>query len=203
MTAEQAAKVSPLDHLVAGGWSGCIPGERLGVHEVRFVPQINVRVTAGSPARAAVTAALGFGLPEVPDTVVTDADGLRAALWLGPDEWLVVGPAATGVGDLESRLREAVGADWGSVVDVSSNRTVIEVGGPRARDLLARGCSLDMHPRRFGPGWCAQTLIARAGVTLWQKDHRPTFWLFVRASFAAYLAEWIVDAVEGMPSEEA
>ena len=91
-------------------------------------------------------------------------------------------------------MRASFAPDWGSVVDVSANRTVIELSGPRARELLAHGCSLDLHPRSFGPGDCAQTLLAQTAVILWQTDDAPTFKIFVRASFAAHLTRWLADA---------
>jgi sarcosine oxidase subunit gamma len=66
------------------------------------------------------------------------------------------------------------------------------VGGPRARDLLAHGCALDLHPRVFGPGRCAQTMLARAQVVLLPRP--DDFLVLVRSSFAAYLSEWLLDA---------
>jgi sarcosine oxidase subunit gamma len=67
------------------------------------------------------------------------------------------------------------------------------VAGPRARDLLAHGCALDLHPRSFGPGRCAQTMLARAQVLLVAHDG-DEFTVFVRSSFAGYLATWLLDA---------
>ena len=60
--------------------------------------------------------------------------------------------------------------------------------------MLAKGCSLDLHPRSFQPGMCAQTLLAKTAVILWQTDDAPTLKVFVRASFAAHLARWLADA---------
>jgi sarcosine oxidase, subunit gamma len=77
-------------------------------------------------------------------------------------------------------------------VDVSAQRTTLLVGGPRARDLLAHGCALDLHPSVFGPGSCAQTMLARAQVVL--LSQQEGFLVLVRSSFAAYLAEWLLDA---------
>jgi sarcosine oxidase subunit gamma len=62
------------------------------------------------------------------------------------------------------------------------------------RDLLAAGCSLDLHPRAFAPDRCAQTLLARAQVILEQRGE-DAFRLHVRGSFAVYLASWLIDAV--------
>lgn len=97
--------------------------------------------------------------------------------------------------DLEARLRKAAGEAHVSVTDVSAQRTTLLVSGPRARDLLAHGCSLDLHPRVFTPGGCAQTALARAQVVLVARaEARAGFWVLVRSSFAGYLADWLLDA---------
>jgi sarcosine oxidase subunit gamma len=92
-------------------------------------------------------------------------------------------------------LRETLGQQPGSVVDVSAARTTLELAGPRARDVLEHGCALDLHPRAFGPGQCAQTLLAKANVVLHQVDDAPTYRLLVRPSFARYLVAWLLDAM--------
>ncbi|HEX2132420.1 MAG TPA: sarcosine oxidase subunit gamma family protein [Actinophytocola sp.] len=117
----------------------------------------------------------------------------RDVLWLGPDEWLVVGPPGDAPA-IETLLRQGIGDGHGSVVDVSANRTTLSVAGPHARDVLAKGCSIDLHPSVFAPGHCAQTLLARAQVILRQVDAEPTYHVLVRGSFAPYLAEWLADA---------
>jgi sarcosine oxidase subunit gamma len=71
---------------------------------------------------------------------------------------------------------------------------VIEVAGSDARLLLAKGCSVDLHPRAFEPGRCAQTNLARAQVVLLARTPEPAYWVFARASFAEYVAEWLLDA---------
>lgn len=118
------------------------------------------------------------------------------ALWLGPDEWLVVGPPDSRR-DLEGRIREAAADEAASVsvTDVSAQRTTLLVAGPRARDLLAHGCALDLHPRAFGTGRCAQTSLGRTQVVLVARDEpRGGFWVLVRSSFAGYLTDWLLDA---------
>jgi sarcosine oxidase subunit gamma len=160
------------------------------LRELPFVPQFAVRV---APAKVgATTPLIGFELPGEPNTVA--GDERLAALWLGPDEWLVVGLAD------ETELREALAPVGGSVVDVSANRTTLELRGPRARELLEFGCPIDLHPRVFGPGRCAQTLLARANVLIWHVADEPeaTWRLFVRPSFAAYVAAWLADAADGL-----
>jgi sarcosine oxidase subunit gamma len=159
--------------------------------ELPFLAQVNVRLDPKGPADA-VELALGIPLPLTPNTSVRG--GGLTALWLGPDEWLIVGPAGTQT-DLEARLRSAVGEQHAAVTDVSAQRTTLLVAGDRARDLLAHGCSLDLHPRAFGPGRCAPTTLARAQVVLVASEEpEPGFWVLVRSSFAGYLAEWLLDA---------
>lgn len=167
-------------------------GGAVRLAELPFLAQVNVRLDAKGAAADAVGLALGVTLPLGPNTVVRA--GKLTAVWLGPDEWLVVGPPDT-QRDLESRIRAAAGDEPVSVTDVSAQRTTLLVAGPRASDLLAHGCPLDLHPRAFGPGHCAQTTLARAQIVLVARDAPGTgFWVLVRSSFAGYLTDWLLDA---------
>ncbi|MEU6912584.1 sarcosine oxidase subunit gamma [Streptomyces olindensis] len=167
-------------------------GGAIRLAELPFLTQINVRLDAKGAAAEAVGLALDLQLPLQPNTVVRA--GELTALWLGPDEWLLVGPPGS-ERDLEGRIREAAGDEFVSVIDVSAQRTTLLVTGPRARDLLAHGCPLDLHPRAFGPGRCAQTTLGRAQVVLVARDDpRAGFWVLVRSTFAGYLADWLLDA---------
>jgi sarcosine oxidase, subunit gamma len=192
-TALTTRQRSPLAHAagrLAAATHSCGGAVRLA--EVPFLAQLNVRLDAKSPAADAVGLALGLPLPLEPDTVVRVGD--LSVLWLGPDEWLLVGLPGTQRA-LESRIRSAAGDDPVSVTDVSAQRTTVLVGGPRARDLLSHGCRLDLHPRVFGPGRCAQTTLARTQVVLVARDEpRAGFWVLVRSSFADYLTDWLLDA---------
>ncbi|ANS70399.1 sarcosine oxidase gamma subunit [Streptomyces lincolnensis] len=169
-------------------------GGAVRLAELPFLTQIDVRLDAKGAAAEAVGLTLGLQLPLQPNTAVRA--GELTALWLGPDEWLLVSPPG-GRRDLENRIREAVAGDDEpvSVTDVSAQRTTLLVSGPRARDLLAHGCSLDLHPRAFGAGRCAQTTLGRAHVVLVARDEpRAGFWVLVRSSFAGYLTDWLLDA---------
>ena len=95
---------------------------------------------------------------------------------------------------LATALRRAVADGFAAVVELGSGQTVIEVAGPRAREVIAKGCPLDLHPRAFGPGSCAQSRLARAMVAIAQVDGAPTFELIVRRSFADYVWRWLTDA---------
>jgi sarcosine oxidase subunit gamma len=115
--------------------------------------------------------------------------------WLGPDEWLVIGEH-----DLET-LERAVGPDEGAAVDVSASRELLELEGPWARDVLASCCALDLHPRVFGPGHCAQTLVAKAPVLLGQTDEFPTYLVLVRPSLFSYVFSWLDDGIKAVLAE--
>ena len=119
------------------------------------------------------------------------AAGGRTALWLGPDEWLVV--ADEDGAALADALRSALGDDSGCVVDVSANRTTLELSGPAARAVLEKGCPADLHPRAFSPGTAVATTLGPVPVLLWQTG-ATTYRLLPRSSFADYVARWLLDA---------
>ena len=89
---------------------------------------------------------------------------------------------------------------------IASTTSAVAIGaldldrGRAARDLLARGCPLDLDPRSFAADQCAQTLLARVDVILFLMDDRDAFGVLVRASFARYLVDWLRDAIEGLES---
>lgn len=157
---------------------------------------IDLRGDRGDPAfAAAVEQVLGVAPSDAANTVA--GGGELDLLWLGPNQWLAVASAERGIG-LARRLDGALDGMHHSVCDVSAGRVVLELAGPEARAVLAQGLSLDLHPRVFGPGRCAQTGLARVPVILQQIDATPRFRLFVRASFAPYVAEWLRTAIEAV-----
>lgn len=155
--------------------------------------QIDVRARGGAVSRVASSLSLS-SLPEPNRFVATP---MGDCFWLGPDEWLVVGPETSRAETL-SVLERAVGREEGGAVDVTSSRVLFELRGPKARDVLASCCALDLHPRVFAPGHCAQTLVAKAPVLLAQIDEKPTYRLWVRPSFASYVVSWLADGLEGV-----
>jgi sarcosine oxidase subunit gamma len=162
---------------------GVRTGGGVMVEHVPFLAQVDVRLDA------ALLGLAPYPLPITPNTAWED--GPRAALWLGPDEWLVLGPPGAGpviVGELEA----ALDGSHLSIVDVSANRVALELSGPRAKEILSKGCALDLHPRRWQPGMCAQTMLARAQVILHERS--DTTGVLCRPSFADYLVDWLIDA---------
>lgn len=184
---EAAAAVSPLNEISAAAAAG------LSIREEPFLGYLNLRGQADEPAfLKAVSVAIGVDLPLEPNTTITGDTGLTV-LWLAPDEWLLITAPDTQA-YMEQGLEDGFGDLFAGVTDISSGFTMVEIGGRGARELIARGCSLDLHPREFGPGRCAQTLLAKATVLIHQTDATPTFRVVVRRSFADYLWRWLEDA---------
>lgn len=152
--------------------------------------QINLRGQSSDLTAAVAEACGGLALAaRVNDTTATSA---WHCLGLGPDEWLLVGPMTTGP-EVAARLTDKLSVYHTSVVDVSSSRVVLDISGPTAPALFASLTSLEMA--RLTPGRCAQTMMAKAQVILQSGANCETFHVFVRTSFARYLADVIVDAV--------
>ena len=173
------------------------------IRQMGPLPQVDVRFDpADGPLVERLATTMTAPPPLAPNTVSAADDGEGHWLWLGPDEWLVVGqeggPDEVGPA-VEAALRDAAGDAFLTTVDVSANRIGLEVAGPGAEALLAFGCSLDLDHPAYGAGRCAQTVVARAGVILWQVDELPTYRLLVRPSFASYLQAWLEDAATGLP----
>ena len=144
---------------------------------------------------AAVGRALDLLLPSEPCT--SAARDQISALWLGPDQWLVTCPGRDVPGLLAS-LRAALAGVHAAITDVTDGRVAFRVAGPSARDVLAKGCPLDLHARAFPPGRCAQSLLAKASVLIHLVDdgpeRGPSFDVYVARSFAHYLWTWLEDA---------
>jgi sarcosine oxidase subunit gamma len=180
-----ALRRSPLAHLsdrlaATGGES------TVRLREVAYLSSFEVRADPASPLS-------GGPWPEPGHAA---GAGPRYVLWCGPGWYLVVDEPGIA---LAEAVDGAAGADPDlSVVDVSAGRTVLELSGQYAREVLAHGCSIDLHPRAFGPGSCVQTTLAKAQVILHQTGAGPgraaTYRVFVRASYADYLARWLLDA---------
>ena len=161
--------------------------------EEPFVAMVDLRIDPDGPASSRASAVLGVELPTTPSTYVSTAT--LTAIWMGPDEWLITAGTRSAA-TLETELRAAVGED-GAAIDVSAQRTTLRLSGPDAREVLAKGCSLDLHPKVFRKGTAAQTMLGLAGVVLIALDDAGSdYRILVRASFARYLADWLIDAAE-------
>ena len=151
------------------------------IAEVRPCVRFNLRGDAAVAARAG--GVFGVGLPLEPHGVA-EAGG-RAALWLGPDEWLLLAPDVV---DLAAALADLPH----SLVDVSDGYEALVLRGAGAARALSAGCPLDLHVSAFPPGMATRTVFGRAGITLWRRGVEEWRVEVGRSQIAyvrAYLAE--------------
>ncbi len=157
-----------------------------------FLGYVNLRGDAEDATfLAAVEGVLGVALPLDPNIIAEGED--FTVCWMGPDEWLII-LRPGGQTQCASDLRQALGELHASAVDTTGGYTLVNVAGARKRELLAKGCTLDLHPRSFSPGQCAQTNLGKAGVLLIPRGgsfEAESFDVIVRRSFADYLGIWL------------
>ncbi|MGF6753263.1 sarcosine oxidase subunit gamma [Paraburkholderia sp. GAS42] len=173
------------------------PAASFEMRERPFVDLVSIRgVVSDTLFTAAVSQVVGCEVPAVPNTVAHGE--AHDMLWLGPDEWMVVGKTA-GTGALGRGLATALSGQFASAVDVSSGYTIVSVSGRAVRDVLSRGCPLDVDANIFGIGTCAQTHYFKASIIL-IRTGEDVFDIIVRRSFADYFCRILLDAAESVAS---
>ncbi len=193
-----AYRRSPAHHLTA--LMRQAGGEQVRLCEVPFLTQITIR--AASPeAVEGVGGALGVALPSAVGEVAQGErsdGGAVSVVWLSPDEWLAVlgDEAETGVSStaVVESLNMALGERRGQIVDVSSNRTTLELSGPKARAVLDKTIELDLHPREFPVGRAVSTQMESVAVILW-RTAEDRWQLMPRASFTEHVVRWLADGM--------
>lgn len=129
--------------------------------------------------------ALGLAPSEVPCRAVRS--GSRAALWLGPDERLLITPAEAGA-EIRGLLDQALAGTAHSLVDVSHAQCAFEVHGTGATAALNTGCPLDLDLTSFPLEMCTRTVFAKAQIMLWRTGPQ-SFRVETGRSFAPYVTQ--------------
>lgn len=167
------------------GPSGVTLGERLDVG----LATVMARKGQAAVLRDAVRTAYGLSLPESSRHVAGPSVGF---IGTAPGQWLAVS---------EPLANDALAADLSrtlagltSISDQSDGRAMVRIRGPRARDVLAKGLPIDLHPSVFRPGSAATSVIALMGVTLWQVDDTPAYNITVFRSLAGSFWKWLADS---------
>ncbi|HSU05269.1 MAG TPA: sarcosine oxidase subunit gamma family protein [Acetobacteraceae bacterium] len=159
--------------------------------EVAVLPDCaRISVRAGRTGAAAIGAAIGVPLGDVPCRANVAAD--RAALWLGPDEWLLMG-LSDDAPALIATAGDAPGDEPASVVDVSHRTIAVQISGARSEEVLNAFCALDLDTHAFPVGMCTRTVFGKAEIVLWRTAPQ-TFWLEVARSFAPYVQGCLAEA---------
>jgi sarcosine oxidase, subunit gamma len=144
----------------------------------------------GTEVMSVAGSALGLEMPEALCRATVSAD--RAALKLGPDECLLLGPEPAAQ-ETTSLLEQALGDLPHALVDVSHRQIALEVRGRHAAFLLNAGCPLDLHTSAFPIGMCTRTVFAKAEIVLWRTGEEM-FQIEVWRSFAAYVSRFLAES---------
>ncbi len=172
------ARSNPLDGRLAAGPD---------VQVMHAAPAIRTSLRVPEKSVSAVSKALGLTLPGKPKS--SFAKGTRAALWLGPDEWLVLDEGdADPIGSLvKTRVPHCA-------VDISHRNTAITVTGANAEAALAAGCPQNLGAKSFPVGACSRTVLGKAEVVLWRTDAKE-FRIECWRSFSTYVFDFLELAV--------
>jgi len=160
--------------------------EGTGVSLVPAGPASRISLRGPEASVAKLSRVLGVELPRKPKT--SAAAGSCLALWLGPDEWLII--------DDEERDIAGICAKAGglhSAVNISHRNVGILVSGPRAEEVLNAGCPQDLSLSRFPEGAASRTVFGKAEVVLWRRGE-TTFHVECWRSFSDYVWDFLEKA---------
>lgn len=157
--------------------------DAISLGEIAFAHAWNVRGDSAQPPFVdEVARLLGLSLPCEPMTSASTADSIM--LWLGPRSWLFVASAQWRPCDFDA-TRRSLNARGGALFDVSASYAAWSVEGTAASRALNRGCPIDLHPRAFPAGHCAQSLLGHVNALIYKPAEPPVFIVMVARSLAA------------------
>ena len=160
------------------------------VREKKLLGHLTLRGDAKDPAFAeGVHKALGLELPVALSLVAKEDTSLQ---WMGPDEWLLIVPGGQEFA-VEHALRAALAGLHISVVNVSGGQQLLELSGPKVREVLMKSTSYDVHPDNFPVGKAVGTVFAKSQLVI-RHTAEDTWELLIRRSFSDYWWLWLQDA---------
>lgn len=118
--------------------------------------------------------------------------GGRYVVWLGPNEFLIICEAGKDE-ELANTLSNALENQHCAVTNITDALTALNLRGNAIRQILAKGCAIDFHPKKFKPGDSAQTLLSQVAITLLALSDNE-FMVMCRSSYSPYLYDWLCDA---------
>lgn len=185
---------TPLSRIYAAGRHGVKESTAgLAMAELTDFELVQVMARRGQWSAVAQACAEGYGKPAPVKPQAAGAEG-ALLIWSGPDQFLVLSPR--GEGSAMERARLAF-AGMASLSEQSDGRSLLRISGARARDMLAKVCSLDLHPAVFPVGAAAATSIDHTSVNLWRGEDasgEAVFNLLVFATFAESLWHTLLDS---------
>jgi sarcosine oxidase subunit gamma len=136
--------------------------------------------------RVRAAAAPVWGVDCAEEACRARVQGARAALWLGPDEYLLIGSDEGTRDGALAALENALVQVPHALVDISHRQFALEVSGPHATAILSGGCPLDLDLGEFPVDMCTRTVLAKAEIVLW-RTRDDAFHIEVWRSFAGYV----------------
>ena len=130
---------------------------------------------------------------ELPPGPGRPAGGRGFPVWLAPGEWLLAAEAD----ELISRLAPVCRHTLHHIVDVTDGHAEFVLDGRNAAELLATGCSIDLHPRLFPPGTASRTLLHQIPVLI-TAIARESFSVLFDVSYQSYLSDRLREAAQGL-----
>jgi len=188
-TTRRAQRQGPLDHLGLAARAAAAEeaGIRLCVMPHKSI--VELRGAWSADFARAVERLAGVAPPAAsPETATNNG---TTVFWMGPDRWWLIGEESALPSPNE--IRQTLAAFAASAVEIGDSFACIRLSGPHSRDVLAKGCTIDLHPRVFAPGAVVQTNLAKGQIALHQSGDSE-FQIFIRRSFAEYLWTWLEDA---------
>jgi len=149
-------------------------------------------LTLGERRDLAMAQVNGAREEDGPPRLGSSRDGEATLLWTGPGQWFAVSESLDARG-LVGALEERLSPSDATVSDLSHARTVVRVGGPAWRELLAKGCPADIDA--LAPGDCVASLLSHFTVIIHcvVDEHAD---VYVFRSFGASLWEWLRGGAE-------
>jgi sarcosine oxidase subunit gamma len=167
-----------------------------GDFSIHLAPRAARFLLRGSPAAAALVEQ-SFGAAPPLEPRRAHESSARAALWLGPDEWLLIAE-----GEMPERLgpelKAALATEPHSLVDISQRQLGLRLSGPKVAQALNAGCPLDLGLAAFPVGEATRTMLSKTEIVLWRRGPQQ-FHVEVWRSFADYAVTFLTEAARRAP----
>ncbi len=184
------------EHLVPY-WPFCWVAGRTGLEagpaETTILARVNVALAELMPFKGKEEALARtmrevheVDLPRVPRRV---RGRQLACTWAGPWRWLLETCGSAPMDEIERSL-----VPCAAVVRQTDGRTLLRMSGRKVREVLRKGVTIDLHPRKFRSGDAALTLVAGMDAHLWQLDETPTYEILINRSVTGSFWDWLESA---------